>query len=233
MLVFFFELNFNFYFISERKINFKKKIIFFSYTTNTQFKLPKLLPPLLPSQENKITLVLDLDETLVHSVFFYIPRCDFSFMTDPLHLISVCVRPGVKDFILKMGTLYELVLFTVGNNIYATRIIDFIDPQHMIKYRLFRDSCTFSRGNFVKDLSKLGRDLQRVIILDDSPASYMFQPYNALPISSWIGDPNDDELIRVQKFLAENHQVNEVYNILNDYRSKYKPTNHKKIITYR
>ena len=145
---FWIEFQFLFYIWEKNKLKKKKKIIFFSYTANTQFKLPKLLPPLLPSQENKITLVLDLDETLVHSVFFYIPRCDFSFMTDPLHLISVCVRPGVKDFILKMGTLYELVLFTVGNNIYATRIIDFIDPQHMIKYRLFRDSCTFSRGNF-------------------------------------------------------------------------------------
>lgn len=179
------------------------------------------MPPPLPSHENKITLVLDLDETLVHSVFCYMSKCDFSFKADQQHFVSVRVRPGVKDFIVQMGNLYELVLFTVGNNAYATRIIDFIDPNHMIKYRLYRESCTVSRGLFVKDLSRLGREMNRIIILDDSPSSYRFQPFNALPISSWIGDPKDNELIQIQNFLTENHQVNNVYSILFDYRSKY------------
>ena len=57
--------------------------------------------------------------------------------------------------------------------------------------RLFRDSCVYDRGNYVKDLSRLGRPLQRTIIIDNSPASYYFQPENAVPVTSWFDDQND------------------------------------------
>lgn len=35
----------------------------------------------------------------------------------------------------------------------------------------------------MKDLSRLGRDLRRVLILDNSPASYVFHPDNAVSAS--------------------------------------------------
>ena len=203
-------------------------MIYFYQLTNRQYVRRKLLPPKLLSEENKITLVLDLDETLVHSIFAPTSHCDFSFITDPRHHISVCIRPGVKEFIHQVGNLYELVLFTVGNNIYADRIIDFIDPHHMIKHRLYRESCTYLNGTFVKDLSRLGRDLNKVIILDDSPLSYKLQPKNALPISSWIDDPDDKELLRIQNFLIQNHAADNVYIILNEYRRKYLKTRNRK-----
>lgn len=138
------------------------------------------------------------------------------------------MRPGAKDFIQQVGEFYELVLFTVGNRVYAEKIIDFIDPQKMIKYRLYRESCTYSNGLFIKDLSRLGRDLNKVIILDDSPYAYKLQPKNALPITSWVDDPNDNELVKVQNFLIENHDVDNVYDILQEYRMKNFPTRHSK-----
>ena len=58
-------------------------------------------------------------------------------------------------------------------------------------HRLFRESCVYDRGNYVKDLSKLGREINRTIIIDNSPASYLFQPQNAIPCSSWFDDKND------------------------------------------
>ena len=58
-------------------------------------------------------------------------------------------------------------------------------------HRLFRESCVYDRGNYVKDLSKLGREITRTIIIDNSPASYLFQPQNAIPCSSWFDDKND------------------------------------------
>ena len=61
----------------------------------------------------------------------------------------------------------------------------------MFAHRLFRESCVYDRGNYVKDLSKLGRELNRTIIIDNSPASYLFQPQNAIPCSSWFDDKND------------------------------------------
>ena len=63
--------------------------------------------------------------------------------------------------------------------------------------RLFRDSCVYDRGNYVKDLSKLGRELHRTIIIDNSPASYLFQPENAVPVSSWFEDKNDRLLLDI------------------------------------
>mgnify|MGYP002472201644 CR=1 FL=1 len=66
----------------------------------------------------------------------------------------------------------------------------------------------------MKDLSKLGRDLKRLIILDNSAVAYMLQPKNAISISSWYDDPEDEELIKIQKFLSENHRANSVYDIL-------------------
>lgn len=52
----------------------------------------------------------------------------------------------------------------------------------VFRARLFRDSCVFHRGNYVKDLNSLGRDLRRVVIVDNSPASYIFHPDNAVSI---------------------------------------------------
>ena len=58
-------------------------------------------------------------------------------------------------------------------------------------HRLFRESCVYNRGKYVKDLSKLGRELNRTIIIDKSPASYLLQPQNAIPCSRWFDDKND------------------------------------------
>lgn len=57
---------------------------------------------------------------------------------------------------------------------------DLLDKWGAFRARLFRESCVFHRGNYVKDLSRLGRDLRRVLILDNSPASYVFHPDNAV-----------------------------------------------------
>ena len=67
-------------------------------------------------------------------------------------------------------------------------------------HRLFRESCVYDRGNYVKDLSKLGRELNRTIIIDNSPASYLFQPQNAIPCSSWFDDKNDTLLKGIRLF---------------------------------
>ena len=57
---------------------------------------------------------------------------------------------------------------------------DLLDRWGVFRARLFRESCVFHRGNYVKDLSRLGRELSKVIIVDNSPASYIFHPENAV-----------------------------------------------------
>lgn len=88
-----------------------------------------------------------------------------------------------------------------------------LDPDHYIKYRLYRESCIIYNGTFVKDLAKFGRDLRKVIIVDNSPACYLLQPYNGLAIQDFDGNPEDNELEHVSDFLIKNYKCNTVCNI--------------------
>lgn len=63
---------------------------------------------------------------------------------------------------------------------YADPVADLLDKWDVFASRLFRESCVFHRGNYVKDLSRLGRELHKIIIVDNSPASYVFHPDNAV-----------------------------------------------------
>lgn len=96
------------------------------------------------------------------------------------HQVYVLKRPHVDEFLQRMGELYECILFTASLAKYADPVADLLDQWGVFRTRLFRDSCVFYRGNYVKDLNKLGRELQQIVIVDNSPASYIFHPDNAV-----------------------------------------------------
>lgn len=149
---------------------------------NQRYSDDHLLPPRKPS-DNRICLVIDLDETLVHSSFKPTEKADFIVPVEidgTLHKVYVLKRPHVDEFLERMGQIYECVLFTASLAKYADPVADLLDQGNIFKARLFREACAFYRGNYVKDLSRLGRDLNRVIIMDNSPASYIFHPDNAV-----------------------------------------------------
>lgn len=128
-----------------------------------------LLPPQVPPLLGKATLILDLDETLVHASFTPGTAGDLVFQLNierQTFTVSVLFRPGAQAFLSKVAKLYEVVIFTASLNVYADRVIDALDVRRVVTSRLFRDSCTLMDGSFVKDLSRLGRDLRRVVILD-------------------------------------------------------------------
>ena len=171
----------------------------------------------LPSKKtSKKTLVLDLDETLVHSQF--VP---FSIKSDlilkielenQIHDIHVLIRPGVKEFLKKMGKLYEIVIFTASVSKYAGPLLDIIDKNHNCYCRLFREHCSMVGITYIKDLNKLGRDLKDIIIVDNSPLSYSFNHDNGLPILTWFNDKNDKELYYITpilEFLSDVYDVRE------------------------
>lgn len=93
-----------------------------------------------------------------------------------------------------MAPLYEIVVFTASLSKYADPLLNIIDKYGYCTYRLFREHCTFNRGSFVKDLVRLGRNMNEIMIVDNAPASYMFQPENAYPCISWYDDMKDREL---------------------------------------
>jgi len=172
---------------------------------------------LLPKKEfgsPKYTLVLDLDETLVNCTQTEHPDAEFFFPVvyeSVTYQVYVKTRPYWKEFLKLVSPLFEVVIFTASQEIYAKTLLDFLDPTHtLIKHRLYRDSCVNVEGNYIKDLENLGRDLSKVIIVDNSPQAFAFQINNGIPIQSWYGDRNDSELetmIPVLKRLLEIEDV--------------------------
>jgi len=147
---------------------------------------------------HKKTVVIDLDETLVHSSFKEVHQCDFIVPVEIdgiTHNVYVLVRPGAVEFLDMCAKHYEIVLFTASLAKYADPLLDLLDENKTIHYRLFRDSCVQIGYSYVKDLSTLGRRMEDIMIIDNSPQSYRFQPQNAIPCTSWFDDRRDTELI--------------------------------------
>ena len=146
--------------------------------------------PFLPScDENTYTLVLDLDETLVH--FFYCPSGG-----------SFLIRPYCYEFLRDMSDIFEIAIFTAAMQDYADGILDKLDPNKIyIKYRLYRQHTSISGISFVKDLTKLGRDLSKVIIIDNLPDNFKLQPHNGLAIKTWLDEMKDTQLNDIGQFL--------------------------------
>ena len=177
---------------SPKEIMFKKKINY-----------------LLPEKtSDKKTLVLDLDETLVHSIgegaVDSSSPSDFTIQVEQQnssHDVHVMVRPHVEEFLERMSKRYELVIFTASISKYANPLLNVIDKTGNIPFRLFREHCTLINTAFIKDLSLLGRKLKDIIILDNNPTAYALNHYNGFPIKSWFDDKKDNELIKISPIL--------------------------------
>ncbi|XP_008283775.1 dentin sialophosphoprotein-like [Stegastes partitus] len=181
-----------------------------------------LLPQMKSNDAGKICVVIDLDETLVHSSFKPVNNADFIIPVEidgTVHQVYVLKRPHVDEFLKRMGELFECVLFTASLSKYADPVSDLLDKWGAFRSRLFRESCVFHKGNYVKDLSRLGRDLNKVIIIDNSPASYIFHPDNAVPVASWFDDMSDTELLDLIPFFERLSKVDDVYDILKQQRT--------------
>ncbi|CAN8074876.1 unnamed protein product [Agarophyton chilense] len=174
-------------------------------------------PPLLPDPsqhaQDKICLVLDLDETLVHSSFTPLPSADFEIPLDmqgETHTVYVKKRPGVDKFLKKASEWFEIVIFTASLALYANPVVDLLDPHNLVELRLYREHCVLIGGCYVKDIAKLGRDLRRTVIIDNSPLSYVLQPENAIPISAFFTDEDDRELEKTLDLLEQARNLEDI-----------------------
>ena len=172
-----------------------------------------LLPKKSPEYDDKKTLVLDLDETLVHSSFTPFDDNDIVLNVEfdglPYN-IYVLVRPGAEYFINYIAKYYEIVIFTASLSNYASPLLDILDKNNDIKYRLFRENCTYINGTYIKDLKKLNRNLKDLVIVDNSPLAYIFDIDNGLPIKTWYEDKNDTELYKIIDILEFLSTTNDV-----------------------
>lgn len=122
----------------------------------------------------------------------------------------VLKRPGVDIFLEKLAHHYEIIIYTASLSKYANPLLDWLDPKGLCCYRLFREHCTFHNNIFVKDLSRIARPLKHTIIIDNSPASYMFHPECAIPTTSWYDDPTCTELYQFIPILEWLSKVSDV-----------------------
>ncbi|KAK9839681.1 hypothetical protein WJX81_005792 [Elliptochloris bilobata] len=149
----------------------------------------RLLPDNPPHMRHVRTLVLDLDDTLVHSDWTR-GRGWRTFK-----------RPGADDFIRQLAQYYELVVFTSQLPTYADPILDRLDPNRYIAYRLYRDSTQYVGGRHCRDLTKLNRDPARVLLVSADPDAFHLQPENAIKLKKWKLEADDTTLLDLLPFL--------------------------------
>ncbi|KAJ4980461.1 hypothetical protein NE237_031298 [Protea cynaroides] len=178
------------------------------YLTDLPDVVPSFRSMLLPKETRKrksITLVLDLDETLVHSTLEQCDDADFTFQVFfnmEEYTVYVRRRPYLGTFLERAADMFEVVVFTASQSTYAEELLNILDPEgKLISRRAYRESCTFSDGSYTKDLRILGVDLAKVAIIDNSPQVFQLQVNNGIPIKSWFDDPSDCALISLLPFL--------------------------------
>ncbi|KAF9353384.1 Nuclear envelope morphology protein 1, partial [Mortierella sp. NVP85] len=171
----------------------------------------------------KKTLVLDLDETLIHAT----SRGSRSqgYMVEVLAdghscLYYVYKRPHVDYFLQKVSEWYKLVIYTASMAEYADPVIDWLDQNRtLIQRRYFRQSCIISNNGspsptYLKDLTVVERDLSSVCLVDNSPVSYSLNRENGIPISTWIDNPDDEALLDLLPFLDALRFTKDVRSVL-------------------
>ena len=166
----------------------------------------------------QITLVLDLDETLMSFVYT---------SNNKKEGISR-LRPFLYNFLNLVKEYYEIITFTAATQRYADPILDAIEIKKgkYFNYRLYRNHCSIVNNSFVKDISLIGRDLKKMIIVDNMQQNFKLQKENGILISSfWGEDSNDKALLQLGRILVTiaTDMIDNNYNTdIRDLITKYK-----------
>lgn len=187
-------------------------------TKTSKFQFPKFV---FPISAPKKTLILDLDETLVHSI------SKSSRSTKNGHMIEVKIsevatlyyvhkRPYCDFFLQKASKWFDLVIFTASVKEYADPVIDWLETER--KYfskRYYRNHCTLrDREGYIKDLSTVDPNINKLIIIDNSPISYALHENNAILVEGWINDDSDQDLLNLLPLLEALKYTNDVRPLL-------------------
>ncbi|KAL9645664.1 hypothetical protein ABK040_003397 [Willaertia magna] len=177
-----------------------------------------------PTINKKHTLILDLDETLIHASTTP-PRRNveklYNYILDVMIDQQLCTfyvseRPYLKTFMECVCEWYDVVIFTASVKSYANPVINRLYSSDKIKNRYFRSSCFVTEhGVYVKDLKTVCKDLSKCMIIDNSPVSYLWYQENAVPISNWLADnERDSALLHLLPFLEALRYTDDVRNVL-------------------
>ena len=160
-------------------------------------------PYLPPIRNHTYSLVIDLDETLIHF---------------DINNSYVNIRPYANYFINTLSRYYELIIFTAAIEEYADYIVERIDPEHHIEHKLYRRHTVSKGDRMIKDLNKIGREIDRVCIIDNNKENFSLQPENGIEVRTFIDDDNDDELILLTGELVKAYKLIIKNNTSKDFR---------------
>ena len=136
-----------------------------------------------------------------------------------IYTIYVIERPFLDIFLKELSLCYDLYIYTASMSQYAEQLVKIIDKNKVIIQVLNRQDCKFIKGVFFKDLSIFKKDFKDIIIIDNNPNSYALNKDNGIPITTWIDNPNDKELLKlipILKFLSKVEDVRPFINKITD-----------------
>ena len=206
------------------------------YNVNYQKHIQEKLV-LLPEYDKKKTLILDMDETLIHSDFDcrfknHDKTITFNFKGSNIS-VDIFLRPGVFEFLKTVSEIFEIFIFTASKKEYADAVLDYLDPDHkIIKHRLYRESCIpINNKVYIKDLRIfVNIKPENIILVDNSLYSFCNQPKNGVLINSFYHDKQDRELINLLNYLQNylydvpdvrlvNEQIFNFENLISQYKN--------------
>ena len=179
-----------------RLYNHNQNIIFKINNEENNVKSEK--SPSIPYIKTKMSkdfcLVLDLDETISHAV-----KMNFGYY--------FFLRPGTIELLTELSEFYEIIIFTSSPKEYADDILDKIDSKgELISHRLYKSHVIFEKGKTIKNLRLIGRDLNKIIFVDNIKSNAKYNPKNLYLIPSWKDDIYDDEIYKLKDKLKYIYQ---------------------------
>jgi len=160
------------------------------------------------------TLILDLDETLIHADFngqFTGHDQIITFKSEDEDIsVPIFIRPGVQEFLSKISKNFEIFIFTASKKEYADAVLNYLDPENnYFKQRFYRENCISVKNKvFIKDLRIFSnRKPEDIVMVDNSLYSFANQISNGVLINSFFDDKDDKELFNLMNYL-ENYMLN-------------------------
>ena len=152
---------------------------------NSNFRT--LPAPYVRTKNNKpYSLVLDLDETLIH----------FKPKQNGEDGGILRIRPGINEFLDEVGKYYELIIFTTATQDYADALIDAVEEDKIyFDHRLYREHAIIMDNDFVKDLTRIGRPIDKMLIVDNMPQNFRLQKENGIIIRAFWGEDSYDNAL--------------------------------------
>ena len=203
----------------------------FKYEENNQKIIKSVKVPFLPqikeSDDYILTIVLDLDETLIYyedDNYEEEEEEEDDEENKQVNNNNIILRPGLYEFLDNLIKLKcELIIFSSSKRERAEEIIKMIEKnKKYFNTRLYREYCTLIGSAYVKDISKLGRDIKKTIIIDNDIGCFYLQQENGILVKSFTGNGDDKKLFNLYQILSNivKNSFSDIRSELNKYRNE-------------